>query len=93
MAGMMDMMGAPEPDAGMSDMDADDPGDYEPKDEFEREAMSAFDDSLPMADRMIALREAIKLCGEEDYGSSEKPAGKKPGVDVLLAFGGPKKKG
>ena len=76
--------------------DADDMGGdaYEPKDEFEREAMDAFDDTKPMADRMMALKEAIKICSEEDYGSSsEKPAGKKPGLDVVLAFGGPKKKG
>jgi hypothetical protein len=93
---MMGMdMGMPEPDAdesgGPSDADADN---FTPKDDFEREAADFLDDSKPMGERVMALREAIKLCGESDYGSEPGSSGgekKKGGVDLLLAFGGPKK--
>lgn len=86
-------MGA-EPDAdesgGMSDLDADD---YEPKDEFEREAMDAFDDTKPMAERMIALKEAIRICAEKDYASEGSGGEEKKGSGLALIFGAPKKKG
>ncbi len=74
--------------------DADDMGGdaYEPKDEFEREAMDAFDDTKPMAERMMAFKEAIRICAEKDYGSDEGPE-KKSGSGLALVFGAPKKKG
>jgi len=89
----MGMMGGPEPDAdeagGPSDADTDD---FEPKTDEEREAKSALDDTAPMADRVASLLEAIRLCSEKDYGGKT-PAAKKPGIDLALIMGGPKKKG
>lgn len=74
--------------------DADDMGAeaYEPKDDFEREAMDAFDTAKPMGERMMAFREAVKLCSEEDYGADSGPE-KKSGSGLALVFGAPKKKG
>lgn len=69
---------------------ADEP--FEPKDEFEREAMDFMDEEMPMASRMMALREAIKLCTASDYGA--KPGGaEKPPAGLALVFGGKEKKG
>lgn len=93
MAGLMGMpgMGAPEPDAdemgGPPDADADE---FTPKDDFEREAVDFLDDSKPMGDRVLALKEAIRICAEKDYGESDE---KKPAGGLALVFGGPKKKG
>lgn len=91
----MGMMGDhAEPDAdesgGPSDMDADN---FEPKTDEEREAMSALDPEAPMADRVASLLEAIRLCSEKDYGAEESGVKKKPGIDIAMVFGGPKKKG
>ena len=83
--------GAPEPDAdeagGPSDGDADN---YEPKDDFEREAKDFLDDTKPMGERIMALKEAIKICSSEDYGSSG-GGEKKPGGGLALIFGKDKK--
>jgi len=94
MAGMFGDMAAPEPDAdeagGPSDGDADN---FTPKDDFEREAVNFLDDSKPMGERVLALKEAIKICAEKDYGGDEGSGGeKKPGGGLALIFG-PKKKG
>jgi hypothetical protein len=83
----------PAPPADMGD-EATEPAGEEPKDDFEREAFDFMDDSLPMATRAMALKEAIKLCAEKDYGSAT-GGGEKPKGDTGLAliFGGePKKK-
>lgn len=94
MMGLGGMGSEEEPDAdesgGMSDSDADD---FSPKDDFEREAVDFLDDSKPMGERVMALREAIRLCSEKDYGSSSSAPGKKPALDIAMVFGGPKKKG
>lgn len=84
-------IGAPEAEGD----EASEPEGYEPKDDFEREAKDFLDDSLPMESRIMALKEAIKLCASEDYGGGEgeggEPSGKKaPGL--ALIFGAPKKK-
>lgn len=72
----------------------DDFGAYEPKDEFEREAKDFLDDTKPMGERLLALKEAIKICSEEDYAaeSADGPE-KKSGSGLALVFGAPKKKG
>lgn len=93
MAGMMDMMGGsaeaelPSDPLGGEMGSAEEP--FEPADEFEREAADFLDETLPMAQRMMALKEAIKLCAQEDYASpeSEKPAG-----GLALVFGDKEKK-
>jgi hypothetical protein len=84
----------PAPDEGMGD-EATEPEGEEPADDFEREAFDFMDDSLPKATRAMALKEAIKLCMDKDYGtggggSEGKPKG---GSGLALIFGGaPKKK-
>lgn len=70
---------------------------YEPADDAEREAMTAFDDTLPMAERMLAFKEAVRLCVEKDeaggYGGGDKAAKPKGDSGLALIFGGaPKKK-
>ena len=89
------MMGMDEPDAdeigGLSDSDTDDFGAYEPKDEFEREAKDFLDDTKPMGERLMALKEAIRICSEKDYGSSSSGSGDKGG-GLAMIFGAPKKK-
>lgn len=66
---------------------ADEP--FEPADEFEREAVDFLDESMPMASRMMALKEAIRLCVEQDKaGGYEKP----PAEGLALVFGDKEKK-
>lgn len=81
----------PAPMEGDMGDEATEPKDEEPADDFEREAFDFMDDSLPKATRAMALKEAIKLCAEKDYGSGggEKPKGE---GGLALIFGGPKKK-
>ena len=66
-----------------------------PMDEFEREFADAFDESKPMAERAMAMKEAIRLCVEKDeaggYGS-EPPPRKGKGPELAIVFGGPEKK-
>jgi hypothetical protein len=94
----MDDMGMGAPDTGMEpDMgdEATESEGFEPKDDFEREAKDFLDDSLPMETRIDALREAVKLCMDEDYGGGEGGSSsgeKKPAGGLALIFG-PKKKG
>lgn len=69
----------------------------EPLSDFDREAADVFDDTLPMESRSMALKEAIKLCMKEDYGSSgsvggSEPGGEKPKSGLALILGVPKKK-
>ncbi|HEX6275787.1 MAG TPA: hypothetical protein VFZ53_22250 [Polyangiaceae bacterium] len=70
----------------------------EPMDEFETEIRAAFPDNDWSPDRVMAMKEAIRLCLEEDKSGGyddEKPAGPpaKGGSGLALIFGGPKKKG
>ena len=92
---MMDMMGGDEssemPPLGGEMGGAEEP--FEPADEFEREAVDAFDDSLPMASRMLALKEAIRLCVEQDKaGGYKAPGGAGPKTGLALVFGDKEKK-
>jgi hypothetical protein len=84
---------------GMRDMaygkDMDDEEESESEgtgdDEFDMEAKVALDPDAPMGDRMMALKEAIKLCMKEDYGDK---GGKTKGVpDLMMILGKPKKRG
>lgn len=65
-----------------------------PTEPFEIEATVALDPKAPMADRLMALKEAIKLCLEQDLeGGYDKPPPKKgDGADLAIVFGGPPKK-
>ncbi len=70
----------------------------EPPDEFESFAVKAWPDMAGDPERIMAAKEAIKVCLESDeageYGESEPPPKKKGGIDLALVFpGGPKKKG
>jgi len=69
-------------------------GDSAPTDPFDIEADTFLDDSLPMPDRRAALKEAIRLCMDEDkaggYGGGPPGGGK--GDSLALIFGEPKKK-
>ncbi len=98
--GLMDLgggssMGAPDTGMGPDPAASDEAGEgaYEPKDDFEREAKDFLDDTLPMGDRITALKEAIKICAEKDYGSSGEGGGEKKPGGLALIFGSPKKKG
>ena len=69
----------------------------EPVDEFERFAAKAWPDMAGDSERMMAAKEAIKICLESDqagdYGGSEgAPKPKKGGIDLAVVFPGPKKK-
>lgn len=61
----------------------------EPMDEFETEIRSAFPDNDWTPDRVMAMKEAIRLCLKEgEAGGYDKPAGppKKDGLDMALIF-------
>ncbi len=66
----------------------------EPTDEFETFAIKAWPDMAGDSERIMAAKEAIKICLEQDqageYGP-EKPAPKKGGSGLALIFGAPKK--
>jgi hypothetical protein len=68
----------------------------EPLDEFETEIRAAFPAEDWTPERVMALKEAIKICVAADqadeYGE-DKPPPKKGGEALALIFGGPKKKG
>ena len=77
--------------------DGSEPEGKEPASDFDREANDVFDTSLPNETRAMALKEAIKLCMSEDYGS--KDSGPPPGggegkgkSGLALILGVPKKK-
>ena len=66
----------------------------EPLDEFGTEVSSAFPAEDWTPERLMALKEAIKICVAADTeGEYDKPPPKKGGLDLALVFpGGPKKK-
>lgn len=68
----------------------------EPIDEFETEARAAFPNEDWTPERVMAFKEAIKLCLEADqagdYGGKPSGPPKKPGGLALLIAEGPKKK-
>lgn len=65
-----------------------------PLDEFETEIRAAFPDNDWTPERVMAMKEAIRLCLEEDQaGGYDKPPPKKgDGADLAIVFGGPPKK-
>lgn len=91
MAEMMDGMGASmmgEEESGES------PVPSLPSDPFELEATTFLDDALPMPERITALKEAIRLCLEEDQAGgydSDKPKGGDAGLALIFEGGGKKK--
>ena len=91
----LDSMGK-EPGMGMMDMGDDESPESEsgPMDEFETEARAAFPDEQWTPERVMAFKEAIRLCLEKDEagGYDEKPPAKGSGEGLALIFGGPKKK-
>ncbi len=91
---MMGMMGGDEssemPPLGGEMGSAEEP--FEPADEFEREAADFLDESLPMASRMMALKEAIKLCAEEDKAGGYGKPSEGPKTGLALVFGDKEKK-
>lgn len=76
-----------------SEDEAMEPGDLDMEaeapelDTFEMEARSAFDESLPMDERMAALKGAIMSCMGTDYGGEKD---KKADSGLALIFGGKK---
>ena len=69
----------------------------EPVDEFETEIRAAFPAESWTPERLMAMKEAIKICVAADQageygGDAPKPPPKKGGVDLALIFGEPKKK-
>ncbi len=83
---MMGMMGGDDEDESS-----------EPLDEFERMASKAWPDMAGDTERLMAAKEAIKICLESDqageYEDSESaPKPKKGGIDLAVVFPGPKKK-
>ena len=66
-----------------------------PMDPFETEIRAAFPDNDWSPDRVMAMKEAIKLCLEEDKGGGyDEPAKppKKGGDALALVFEGPRSK-
>lgn len=64
-----------------------------PIDEFETEARAAFPEKEWTPEQVMAFKEAIRLCLEQDQaGGYEKPPPKKGDVDLAVVFGGPEKK-
>ncbi len=76
----------PMPDLGDSDMD-------EPADDFETFAAKAWPDLAGDPERLMAAKEAIKICLEADSKGEydEGPPPKKGGSGLALIFGAPKK--
>ena len=83
----------PKPDMPMMGYDEEDGA--EPLDEFETELRAALPNEDWTPERVMAMKEAIKICVAQDregeYGE-DKPK-KKGGEALALIFGGPKKKG
>ena len=77
-------------------MMGDDEESSEPVDEFERFAAKAWPDMAGDPERMMAAKEAIKICLESDlegeYDDEPAPKPKKGGTDLAVIFTGPKKK-
>ena len=87
MGGMMDGEMPSSPLGG--EMGSDDEP-FEPKNEEEREIADFMDDTKPMAERVMAFHEAVRLCMEEGHDS---PGGsKKPPAGLALVFGDKEKK-
>lgn len=85
-----------EPMMGDGMMGSDSEMDSGPMDEFETEIRSAFPDNDWTPERVMAMKEAIRLCMEKDEAGGydeEKPPPKKGGSGLALIFEGPKKKG
>ena len=86
------------PPDDMMGMMGDDEESSEPVDEFERFAAKAWPDMAGDSERMMAAKEAIKICLEADQegeyeGGGEAPKPKKKGaIDMAFIFPGPKKK-
>jgi hypothetical protein len=70
-------------------------GESEPLDEFETFASKAWPDMAGDSERIMAAKEAIKICLEADQAGDygDKPPPKKGGSGLALIFEGPKKKG
>jgi hypothetical protein len=66
-----------------------------PVDEFETEIRSAFPDEAWTPERVMAFKEAIKLCVEADEAGEyeDGPPPKKGPSGLALILGAPKKKG
>ena len=79
-----------EEDMGLGDEEAS-----EPLDEFERFAAKAWPDMAGDPERLMAAKEAIRVCVERDleggYDEPPPPKGKPDGIALIL--GAPKKKG
>lgn len=86
-----DEYGASETDEGAESYDeAPESGEGAPAvDDFTMEAQAAFDTSLPVEERVAALKNAIMACMGTDYGSEEPPKEK---GGLALLFAEPKKK-
>lgn len=81
------------PDSGIGLMSEKPSG---PMDEFETEIRAAFPDNDWTPERVMAMKEAIRLCLEKDeageYGGGGPPPKKGAGPDLAIVFGGPPKK-
>jgi len=83
-------------DMGMDmDMGGEESPESGPVDEFTTEIRSAFPAEDWTPDRVLAMKEAIKLCLEQDKagGYDSPPPPKKGGSGLALIFEGSKKKG
>lgn len=81
------------PDPLAEEMDAG--LDSGPLDAFETEARAAFPEKEWTPEQVMAFKEAIKICLEQDQaGEYEKPPAGPPkkGPDLAIVFGGPEKK-
>lgn len=80
------------PMMGMGESEAESaPENEAPMDEESQAAVEAFPELAGDPARIEALKTFVRLCSqkEEEGGYSEE---KKPGADLVLAFGAPKKK-
>ena len=76
-------------DMGLGGEEAD-----EPVDEFERFASKAWPDMAGDTERLMAAKEAIRVCVERDLeGGYDEPAPKGKPDGIALILGAPKKKG
>lgn len=84
------------PDEMMGMMGDDEELSPEPVDEFERFASKAWPDMAGDSERLMAAKEAIRICVEDDlsgeYDEEPAPKPKKGGIDLAVVFPGPKKK-
>lgn len=90
----IDEFGKDTPSGGLGLGELEDAEPKEPLDEFGTEVSSAFPAEDWTPERLMALKEAIKLCLESDKAGEYGPEPKKKGpIDLALVFpGGPKKK-